>query len=66
VRPIFHVNEATTRGHILITMFSYAIIYTLEQAVFQMLKNLDKQLSYKDIEDELKEIKIVEFNLGRK
>jgi len=66
VRPIFHVNEATTRGHILITMFSYAIIYTLEQAVFPMLKDLNKQLSYKDIEEELKEIKIVEFNLGRK
>jgi len=66
VRPIFHVNEATTRGHILLTMFSYAMIYTLEQAVFPMLKDLDKQLSYKDIEEELKEIKIVEFNLGKK
>jgi len=66
VRPIFHVNEATTRGHILLTMFSYAMIYTLEQAVFPMLKDLDKQLSYKDIEEELKEIKIIEFNLGRK
>jgi transposase len=66
VRPIFHVNESTTRGHILIAMFSYAIIYKIEQAVFPMLKELNKQLSYKDIEEELKEIKIVEFDLGRK
>jgi transposase len=65
IRPIFHVNESTTRGHILLSMFSYAIIYTMEQSVFPFLKELDKQLSYKDIEDELGQIKIVEFNLGK-
>jgi transposase len=66
VRPIFHVNEATTRGHILCTMFSYAIIYTIEQSVFPLLKEINKKLSYKVIEDELKQIKIVEYNLGKK
>lgn len=69
IRPIFHVNESTTRGHILISMFSFAIIYTMEQAIFPLLKEIKKdykqQLSYKDIEEELKEIKIVEFNLGK-
>jgi len=66
VRPIFHVNEGTTRGHILCTMFSYAIIYTMEQSIFPLLKEINKQLSYKDIADELRQIKIVEYNLGKK
>ncbi len=66
VRPIYHVNEATTRGHILCTMFSYAIIYTMEQSVFPLLKEINKQLSYKDIAGELSQIKIVEYNLGKK
>jgi len=69
IRPIFHVNESTTRGHILISMFSYTIIYTMEQAIFPLLKEIKKdskkQLSYKDIEEELKEIKIVELNIGK-
>jgi len=66
VRPIYHVNEATTRGHILCTMFSYAIIYTMEQSIFPLLKEINKQLSYKDIAGELSQIKIVEYNLGKK
>jgi len=66
VRPIYHVHEATTRGHILCTMFSYAIIYTMEQSVFPLLKEINKQLSYKDIAGELSQIKIVEYNLGKK
>ncbi len=66
IRPIYHVNEATTRGHILCTMFSYAIIYTMEQSVFPLLKEINKQLSYKDIAGELSQIKIVEYNLGKK
>jgi len=65
IRPIFHVNESTTRGHIFISMFSYAIIYKMEQSVFPFLKELNKKLSYKDIEEELEQIKIVEFNLGK-
>lgn len=69
IRPVFHVNEAQTRGHVLITMFSYAIIHCIEKSIFPMLKEINKQekeqLSYKDIEDELKEIKVVELNIGK-
>ena len=69
IRPIFHVNEARTRGHVLLTMFSYAIIHHMEQRIFPLLKIINKQdkeqLSYKDIEAELREIKIVELNIGK-
>lgn len=69
IRPVFHVNKAQTRGHVLITMFSYAIIHCIEKSIFPMLKKINKeekeQLSYKDIEDELREIKVVELNIGK-
>ncbi len=69
IRPIFHVNEAQTRGHVLITMFSFAIIHQIEKSIFPMIKRINKkekeQLSYKDIEDELKAIKMVELNIGK-
>lgn len=69
IRPIFHVNESTTRGHVLISMFSYAIIHHMEQSIFPMLKKINKEekerLSYKDIEEEVKKIKIVELNIGK-
>ena len=69
IRPIFHVNEAQTRGHVFITMFSYAIIHQMEKAIFPLLKKINKedkeQLSYKDIEEEVKEIKIVELTIGK-
>jgi len=69
IRPIFHINEAQTRGHVLIAMFSYAIIHYIEKSIFPTLKKINKeqkeQLSYKDIEEELKEIKIVELNIGK-
>ena len=69
IRPIFHVNEAQTRGHVLITMFSFAIIHQIEKCIFPLIKKINKkdkeQLSYKDIEDELKAIKMVELNIGK-
>jgi len=69
VRPIFHVNEATTRGHVLITMFSYTIIHQLELKIFPFLKIWNKknkrQLAYQDIESELKNVKLVELKIGK-
>jgi len=38
VRPIFHVNENTTRGHVFVTMFAYAIVRELENRIFPWLK----------------------------
>lgn len=69
IRPIFHVNEATTRGHVLVTMFSYAIIHELESKIFPFIKSWNKenkqQYAYQDIQDELRNIKLVELNLGK-
>ena len=62
IRPIYHVNEDTTRGHVFVTMFAYAIIRELEHYIFPWLKQSNKnnkeQLSLQDIEEELKMIKL--------
>ncbi len=61
-RPIFHINEATTRGHVLVAMFAYVIIIEIENKIFPWLKIYNKskkeQFAYKDIEEELKMIKL--------
>ena len=69
VRPVYHRNEAQTRGHVLLSMFSYAIIKEMENKIFPFLKSWNKktnrQLSFGDMLEELKDIKLVKFNLGR-
>ncbi len=68
IRPIFHRNEAQTRGHVSISMFAYAIIKEMEGAIYPWLKEYNKannqKLSYNDIADELKNIKMSELELG--
>lgn len=70
VRPVFHRNEAQTRGHVLMSMFSYAIIKEMENKIFPFLASCNKktkrQLSFYDILEELKGIKLVTLNLGGK
>lgn len=62
IRPIYHINEDTTRGHVFVTMFAYAIVRELENCIFPWLKQNNKdnkqQLSLQDIEEELKMIKL--------
>lgn len=62
IRPVYHINENTTRGHVFVTMFAYAIVRELENHIFPWLKQNNKskkeQLSFKDIEEELKMIKL--------
>jgi transposase len=62
VRPIYHINENTTRGHVFVTMFAYAIVRDIENRIFPWLKqnnkNKNTQLSLQDIEEELKMIKL--------
>ena len=62
IRPIFHVNEATTRGHVFVCMLAYTIIREIENRIFPWLKQSNKskkeQLSLSDIEEELKMIKL--------
>lgn len=70
IRPIFHVNEAQTRGHVFVCMFSYAIVKELELAIYPWLKKYNKEnnckLSYHDITDELNNIKVSELEVGYK
>jgi len=70
VRPIYHVNEAQTRGHIFVSMLSYAIIKELETSIYPWLKTYNKKnnckLSYEDIADELNNIKVSELEMGHK
>ena len=42
IRPIYHVNEGTTRGHVFVTMFAYAIVRELENCIFPWLKAKNK------------------------
>ncbi len=70
IRPIFHVNEDQTRGHVFVCMFSYAIVKEMETVIYPWLKTYNKKnnckLSYHDITDELNNIKVSELELGHK
>jgi len=69
IRPIYHTNENTTRGHVFITMFAYAIIRELEIKIFPWIKKANKikkeQFSIQDIEEELKMIKLNVLKIGK-
>ncbi len=70
IRPIFHINEAQTRGHVFVSMFSYAIVKELETAIYPWLKAYNEKnkckLSYHDITDELNNIKVSKLEIGHK
>ena len=69
IRPVYHRNEAQTRGHVLLSMFSYAIVKELEDKIFPFLTSWNKKakskMSFSDILEELKNIKLVKLNIGR-
>ena len=69
IRPIYHINEGTTRGHVFVTMFAYAIVRELENCIFPWLKEKNKnnkeQLSLQDIEEELKMIKLSVLQINK-
>ncbi len=62
IRPVYHRNEHQTRGHVLMSMFSYAIIKKMEMKIFPFLKKYNKankrQLAFADIIQELNNIKM--------
>lgn len=70
IRPIFHINEAQTKGHVFVCMFSYAIVKEIETVIYPWLKTYNKKnnckLSYHDITDELQNIKVSELEVGHK
>ena len=37
IRPIFHINEDQTRGHVFVSMFSYDIVKELETVIYPWL-----------------------------
>ena len=68
LRPVFHRNEAQTRGHVFVSMLSYSVIKELEDKIFPFLKiwNKDKnqKISFNDVMEELKNIKLCTLNIG--
>lgn len=70
IRPIYHRKEEQTRGHVFVCMFSYAIIKEIEKLAYPWLSKYNKKnnrkLSYKDVVDELNNIKTSEFEIGYK
>lgn len=62
IRPVYHRNEHQTRGHVLVSMFSYAIIKEMEDKIYPFLKIFNKekksQLSFNDILEEMKDVKL--------
>jgi len=68
IRPVYHRNERQTRGHVFVCMFAYAITKEMETLIFPWLKDHNKknkcQLSFADIEDELRNIKVSELQIG--
>ena len=68
IRPIRHVNEMQTRGHVFVCMFSYAIVKEMETFIYPWLEAYNKKnnckLSYHDITDELNNIKVSELEIG--
>lgn len=68
IRPVYHRNEAQTRGHVFVCMFAYAITKEMEESIFPWLKDYNKQnkrqLAFADIIEELKNIKMSELELG--
>ena len=68
IRPVYHRNEDQTRGHVFICMFAYAIVKEMETAIYPWLKKYNtknkSRLSYSDIADELKNIKMSQLEMG--
>lgn len=68
LRPVFHRNEAQTRGHVFVSMLSYSLIKQMEDKIFPFLKiwNKDKKqkLSFNDVTEELRDIKLCTLNIG--
>ncbi|MDR0612581.1 MAG: IS1634 family transposase [Dysgonamonadaceae bacterium] len=69
IRPVYHRNEAQTRGHVQICIFAYAIIHEMEKKIYPFLKTFNEtnnsQLSFNDIIAEIKNVKLCELKIGK-
>ncbi len=65
--PEYHRNENQTRGHVLVSMFAYAIIKEMKNKIFPFLKLYNKkhksQLAFADIKQELNDIKLCQLEV---
>lgn len=70
LRPIFHRKEETTRAHVFLGMFSYAVVHEMETKIFPFLasqredKKIKDKLSFNDVIEELKMIKLCSLSFG--
>jgi transposase len=69
IRPIYHRNEAQTRGHVQVCFWAYAIIKEMEDKIYPFLKeyndNNKTQLAFNDMLAELRNIKLCELKIGK-
>ena len=69
IRPVYHRNEAQTRGHIQICFYALVIIKELEKYIYPFLQKINKnrvtRLSFNDMIAELTKIKICELKIGK-
>ena len=65
IRPIYHRNEAQTIGHIQVCFYALIILKELENHIFPVLHEMNKQraakLSFNDLIAELTKIKMCEL-----
>jgi transposase len=69
IRPVYHRNEAQTRGHVQVCVFAYAIIKEMENKLYPFLKKYNEEnkthLSFNDMIEEINNIKRCELKTGK-
>jgi transposase len=66
LRPVFHRNAQTTRGHIFLWMLSYCVLFDLERYIYPYLKEKkNEKISFNDIMEELKTIRLVILSIWK-
>jgi transposase len=69
IRPVYHRNEAQTRGHVQVCVFAYAVINEMEKKIYPFLKTFNEannaQLSFNDIVAEINNVKLCELKIGK-
>jgi transposase len=67
IRPVYHRDEAQTRGHVQICVFAYAVIHEMEKKIYPFLKTWNKennsQLSFNDIIAEMNNVKLCKLEI---
>jgi transposase len=69
IRPVYHRNEAQTRGHVQICVFAYAVINEMGKKIYPFIKTFnkknDRQLSFNDIIAEINNVKVCQLKIGK-